>query len=813
MDFIEARVNRFRQDLAFGIRSLRKDYALTLTAVFTLAIAIGANSSIASLINAVLLRPLPYKNPDRIVRLWESQGAWTGSVSWPNLEDWRQQNSSFEALAAISFPDLTLRRSPTPLHLTGAAVSWDFFKVLGVQPLLGRVFLPGEDQPGTGNLVILSEGVWRDQFGSDPNVIGQSVTVEGVPHTILAVMPASVRFPSVDTQAWIPLVVLPVFANDRTDHRYEVIGRLKPQVSLDQAQREMTLIARRIEQQYPAMQVGRSVFIQGLQEQLVGYIRPALLALFVAVVFVLLIACANVANLLLARSTTRRRETAIRTALGATRGQLLRQFVTESMLIAVIGGSIGIALSKLAMTALVAWAGPHLPRAQEVKLDGRVLLFSVALSLLTGLLCGIVPGLQSSKSDIQMALKQGGTSAGSPQSNLTAGLLAAGEVAAAIVLLVGAGLLMKTVLELQDVDPGFRAENVLTMKMALPQESYKPDAAARFYDELRHRVMQLPGVQSIGLINLLPMQEWGYNSELHVEGLPKFVNNTAWAIEVRFVSPGYFHALNIPLVRGRDFSENDLGRPERFALANQKYAEMISQYEDPLGQHIVLSDDPKAAITIVGVVGNVRQSGLDQPVRPEVYFLSDVSPAELGSPNLNYMNIVVRTDGDPSALAAAVRHEVVSLDANQTVYDVKTMQTAVDNSMASRRFVENLILIFAILGTTLAVGGVYSVLSYLVAQHTREIAIRLALGAQHFQVVGLVLKQGAIVGFVGLLIGVAAAFALTRLLSALLVDVKTYDALTFVGASSLLFCVVIIASYLAARQTAGVDPMIALRQD
>ena len=812
MDFIEARVNRIRQDLTFGIRSLRKDYALTVTAVLTLAIAIGANSSIASLINAVLLRPLPYKNPDRIVRLWESQGAWTGSVSWPNLEDWRQQNTSFEALAAISFPDLTLRRSLTPLHLTGAAVSWDFFKVLGVEPLLGRVFSPGEDQPGTGNLVILSEGVWRDQFASDPNVIGQSVTVEGVPHTILAVMPASLRFPSVNTQAWIPLVVLPIFANDRTDHRYQVIGRLKPQVSLDQAQREMALIARRIEQQYPAMQVRRSVFIQGLQEQLVGYIRPALLALFVAVVFVLLIACANVANLLLARSTTQRRETAIRTALGATRGQLLRQFLTQSLLIAFTGGSIGIALSKLAMTALVAWAGPHLPRAQEVKLDGRVLLFSIALSILTGLLCGIVPGLQSSKSDIQMALKQGGTSAGSPQSNLTTGLLAVGEVAAAIVLLVGAGLLMKTVLKLQDVDPGFRAENVLTMKMALPQESYKPDAA-RFYDELRHRVMQLPGVQSIGLINLLPMQEWGYNSGLHVAGLPKFVNNTAWAIEVRFVSSGYFHTLSIPLLRGRDFSENDLRRPERFALVNQKYAEMISQYEDPLGQHIVLSDDPKAAIIIVGVVGNVRQSGLDKPVRPEVYFLSDVSPTALGSPNLNYMNIVVRTDGDPSALAAAVRREVVSLDANQTVYDVKTMQTAVDNSMAGRRFIQNLILIFAILGTTLAVGGVYSVLSYLVAQHTREIGIRLAMGAQHFQVVGLVLKQGAIVGLAGLLIGVAAAFALTRLLSALLVDVNAYDALTFVGASSLLFCVVLIASYLAARRTAGIDPMLALRQD
>lgn len=807
-------ISGIQKDLAVGFRSLRKDRSVTLIAVFTLAIAIGANTAIASLINAILLRPLPYQNPDRIVRLWESHKDFTGSVSWPNLEDWRQQNTSFEALAAISFgQSLTLRSGTNAQHLSGAAVSWEFFKVLGVQPLLGRVFLPGEDQPGTGNLIVLSEGVWRDQFNADPNVIGQLVTVEGVPHTILAVMPISVRLPSTSTQAWIPLVVPPLLAHRRTDHNYEVIGRLKPQVTIDQAQRELALIARRIEQQYPKEQVGRSVQVVGLQEQLVRYVRPALLALFGAVGFVLLIACANVANLLLARATARQRETAIRTALGASRAQLLRQFLTEGTLIAVIGGIMGIVLSKLAMTALVAWAGPYLPRTQEVKLDLRVLLFSVAISILTGLLCGIVPGLQSSKSDIQLALKQGGTSAGSPQSNLTTGLLVVGEVAAAIVLLIGAGLLMKTVLRLQNVDPGFQAQNVVTMKLSLPKETYKLDVAARFYAELRRRVAQLPGVQSIGLINLLPIQEVGFNSDITVEGVPKFVNNNEWTIELRFVSPGYFRALNIPLVRGRDFSESDLGRTERFALINQKYAEMISRYEDPLGRHIPLSDDPKKAIEIVGVVGNVRQSGLDEPVRPELYFLNDVSPDELGGPNLNDMNIVVRTTGDPSTLAGSVRHEVVALDANQTVYDVQAMQTVVDNSLASRRFSQNLILLFALLGTFLAVVGVYSVLSYMVTQHTREIGIRLALGAQRFQVVGLVLQQGAMVGLLGLVIGTAGAFALTRVLSALLVDVKTYDALTFLGASTLLFLVVLTASYLAARRTASVDPMVALRQD
>ena len=626
MDFVKDLVWGIGKDIAVAFRSLRKDYSFTLVAVFTLAIAIGANTSIASLIDAILLRPLPYKTPDRIVRLWESRDAFTGSVSAPNLEDWRQQNTAFEALSAISLQNVTLRTGTNPEHLAGAAVSWEFFQILGVQPLLGRVFVRGEDQPGSGNLVVLSEGLWRGQFGSDPNVIGQSVSLNGEPHIVIAVMPAYVQFPSPNIQAWIPLVVPASLAHDRGSHMYEVIGRLKPQVSLEAAQREMAVIASRIEQQFPDLQVGRSVRIARLQEQLVGNTRPALLALFGAVGFVLLIACANVANLLLARSTVRRRETAIRTALGASRAQLLRQFLTESILVALLGGIIGIFLSKIGMTALIAWAGPYLPRVQEVTLDVRVLLFSFGISILTGLLCGIVPGLHSSKSDIQLALKQGGTSAGSPQSNWATGLLAIGEVAAAIVLLIGAGLLMKTVLRLQRVDPGFQVQNVVAMKVSLSKETYTPDAAARFYTELQHRITQFPGVQAAGVINLLPVEAWGYNGNIDVEGLPRFVNDPVWAIEVRFVSPGYFRALNIPLVRGRELSESDLGHGGQSAMINEKFAQMISQYGDPMGKRTVhVLDDPNATIAIVGVVGNVRQAGLDAPVRPEVYFLNDTS--------------------------------------------------------------------------------------------------------------------------------------------------------------------------------------------
>ena len=549
--------------------------------------------------------------------------------------------------------------------------------------------------------------------------------------------------------------------------------------------------------------------IVNLQEQLVRNTRPTLIALFGAVGFVLLIACANVANLLLARATARRREIAIRTALGASRAQLLFQFLTESVLIALLGGMVGIVLAKIGMASLIAWAGPYLPRAQEVTLDLRVLAFSVGLSILTGVICGIIPGWQSSKEEIQLALKQGGTSAGSPQSNWATGLLAIGETAGAVILLIGAGLFMKSVLRLEHVDPGFQVQNVVTMKMALPPDTYKPEAAARFYTDLRQRVAQLPGVQAVGVINLLPIESYGFNGSVDVEGLPHFVNDPVWAIEYRFVSPGYFHALNIPLVRGRDFLESDFGRGSQFAMVNQTFARMISQYRDPLGRHILNAlDDPKAAVTIVGIAADVHQAGLDLPVRPEVYFLNDMPIPSVGA-----MNMVVRTVGDPGALVGAVRHEVAAIDPNQTAYEVKTMQTVVDNSMSGRRFTRTLIMVFALLGTLLAVIGVYSVLSYLVTQHTREIGIRLALGAQRAHVVNMVLKQGVVVGLLGLGIGAIGAFALTRLLSSMLFQVKSYDLPTFFGASALLFAVVLIASYLPARRTTQVDPMVALRQD
>jgi len=798
------------RDFRLAFRGLLKDKAFAFVAVFTLALAIGANCAVFSVIDAVLLRPLSYKNPDRIVRVWEAVGAFTGSVSVPNLQDWRKQNTTFEALAAYQSEDLILRADPNPQRMSAVSVSWDFFKVLGVQPLLGRVFLPGEDAPGAAKLVILSEGLWRGQYNSNPGVIGQSVTLNGEPHTIVGIMPAYLNYPAPGTQVWVPLVPTPRQISGRGEHFLNVIGRLKPGVSIDQAQQEMILIARRLEQQYPANQAGYTVRIVKLQEQLVGNVRPTLVALFGAVGFVLLIACANVANLLLARSRARRREMALRTALGASRSHLFQQFLTESVAIALVGGLAGVVLAKIALASLVAWAGPYLPRAQEVTLDLQVLAFSIIVSLLTGVVCGIIPGMQSANEDIQVALKQGGTSTSSPQSNWTTGLLAIGEISASLVLLIGAGLLMKSILRLEHVDPGFQAQNVVTMKMTLPRDRYKPDAAARFYNELRQRILRLPGVQAVGLVSILPVnKDSNYNGDLNVEGLPHFVNDVTWTIEQRFVSPGYFMALNIPLVRGREFTESDLSGA-RVAVISEKYARMISQYGDPLGRHILGEfDDPSAArIEIVGIVGDVHQMGLDVPSRPEAYFLNDVP-----TPIVNNMNLVVRAVGDTDGLVAAIRHEIASLDPDQTAYDVSTMQTWVESSISGQRFARSLIQLFAILGTLLAVVGVYTVLSYLVTQHTREIGIRLALGAQRSHVIKLVLNQGVLVGAAGLTIGIVGALVLTRLMSSMLFEVKSYDLPTFAGASLLLFAVVLVASYVPARRTTTVDPMVALRQD
>jgi putative ABC transport system permease protein len=797
----------FLKDIQLALRGMRKSVAFTAIAVITLALAIGANSAIFSIINGILLKPLPYDHPERIVMLWEAYDKFTGTASWPNFRDWREQNTSFEALSVFQPRDVTLQQSNTPERLRGGFVSADFFRVLGVNPILGRTFAAGDDQASAQKTVVIGEGLWKTQLGANPNILGSNLRLNGEVYTVIGIAPNWLNFPT-NAKVWLPIIPTSEELAARGDHSLMTIGRLKPSVSFAQAQTEMKLIGERIAREYPDTQARRSVLLVDLQQQLVGTTKPTLIAILAAVGFVLLIACANVANLLLARVTGRRREIAIRMALGASRAQLLRQFLTESVLLSLTAGVAGLLIARLSMSSLLAWAAPFLPRAEEISLDWRVLVFSILLATITGLLCGLIPALQSSKADMQTALKQGGTSAGSAHANWVTGALAVGEVAAAVVLLIGAGLMVRSVLRLQEQNPGFRTENVITMKMSLPPETYKPDASARFYRQVLDRVAELPGVRAAGAINLLPNDQWGFNGSLTVRGIPAF-SDLDYNIERRYVSPEYFSAMEIPLVKGRSFTRTDTASKARVAVINQTLAKVISQYGDPLGK-IVEGDTEAEAMTIVGVVGDVHQAGLNRPPLPEIYLMMD-SPTLGGY--VNNMNLVIRSEGDPTTVVSAVRREVAQIDPNQALYGVRTMEEVIESSFNNFAFTRSLVTIFAILGTLLAVIGVYSVLSYLVTQHTREIGIRVAVGAQRTHILKLVLNQALMLGVLGIGIGVAVALSLTHFLASILFGVKAYDPATVAGASALLLMVVVIACCVPAWRATRVDPMVVLRYE
>ncbi len=795
------------KDLKFGLRGMRKNLGFTTVAVLTLALAIGANSAIFSIIDAVLLKPLPYDHPERIVWVWESTDTFIGSASWPNLQDWRQQNTTFEQLGAWTRRNVTLQESSGPERVAAGVVTADFFQILGVKPMLGRTFAKGEDNPGSQKTVVLGEGLWKTHFGSDRNIVGRAISIGGEPHVVIGVMPAWMSFPA-NAQVWIPLMITKDQASARGNHFILGLGRLKPGVTLDQAQEEMKVIASRLAQQYPENQARRSILLVNLQEQLVGTSRPALIALLAAVGFVLLIACANVANLLLARVTGRRREIAIRIALGASRAQLVRQFLTESVLLAVISGVVGLAIAKVSMATLVAWATPFLPRATEVSLDWRVVVFSMLAAAITGVLCGVVPAMQSWKQDPQNSLKQGGTSVGSAQANWVTGALAVSEVAASVVLLIAAGLMIRSVLKLQDMNPGFETTNVITMKISLPPSAYTAETAPRFYDNVLGRVSALPGVQSAGAITFLPAEQWGWNGDLTVVGGPKF-DNVTQAIERRYVSEDYFRAMSIPLIKGRFFTKGDTVGKGSAVLINHTLAKLIEPYGDPVGKSVE-GEEASQQLMIVGVVGDVNQSGLNVPPRPEIYYPYQ-TPVDAGT--IYDLSLVVRATGDPTTIVNSIRREVAAVDPTQAVYGVKRMQEIVEGSITNFSFTRTLVTLFAVLGTLLAVIGVYSVLSYLVSQHTREIGIRMALGAQRLDITKMVLNQALVVGVLGVVIGVGGALALTRLLASMLYGVRAYDPATFMSASVLLFTVVLVACYVPARRATRVDPMVVLRHD
>jgi putative ABC transport system permease protein len=805
------------QDLRHAGRMLFNKPGFAALAVIALALGIGANSAIFSVVNAVLLRSLPYDAPERLAMVWgTTPQADRASVSPADFLDYRERNEVFEQVAAFTAGGFTLTGAGDPEQIRGARVSADFFSVLGARPAAGRAFRAEDDEPGAGRVVVFSQKLWQRRFNSDEGIIGKSVNLNGQSFTVVGIMPAEFQFtvPGIfrsPAELWTPSAL--VKDNTTRGNRYlRVIGRLKPGVSLERAQADLAAIAGQLQQEYPGTNKGMGVRLVGLHEQIVGNVRPALLILLGTVAFVLLIACANVANLLLARAASRHKEIAIRMALGATRARLARQLITESMLLALIGGAFGILLALWGTDVLVSLSPANLPRVKEVGVDRYVLAFTLLISVLTGVLFGLAPALQASKPDLNEALKEG--SRGSSE-NLGRGslrrLLVIFEMAAALVLLIGAGLMVKSFLRLSEVNAGFDPRNVLTVTLSLPRAKYKePRAQAAFFREAFERIEGLPGVESVGAINDLPLGGDRDSAAFAIEGRPAPPPGERPSTEWRLVNPDYFKAMSIPLLRGRAFTEDDAIDSPPVVVINDSFARRFFPNEDPVGRRIILdltiSNATPVAREVVGVAGDVRDLGLDAEPKPEVYapYLQETVP---------YMALMVKAKADPAALGAAVRGEVSAIDKDQPISGIQGMEQVIKDSVGGRRFNMTLFAIFAAVALLLAAVGIYGVMAYSVTRRTHEIGIRMALGASSRDVLRLVLGQGMALALIGMVVGLAVSAALTRVMSSLLYEVSATDPLTFAAIPLLLAGVALLACYIPARRAMKVDPMVALRYE
>jgi putative ABC transport system permease protein len=801
------------QDLRFGLRMLLKNPGFTIVAIIALALGIGANTAIFSVVNTVLLRPLPYKNPERLVMVWEEnskQGFPRDTPAAANYIDWRDQNHVFEGMAAMTEISFNLTGTGEPERIDGQRVSGSLFQLLGVEPQLGRAFLPEEDRTGANRVVILSHGLWERRFGSDPTIIGRPINLDGQSFTVVGVMRKGFQFPSRTDQLWVPIAFTAKEAGQRGSHYLEVIARMKPGISLEQAQAEMTTIATRLQQQYPQTNTSIGAVVTPLHEHLVGNIKPALLVLLGAVAFVLLIACANVANLLLARAAVRQKEIALRLALGASRFRMTRQFLTESVLLSALGGGVGLVLAIVGLDVLKRFIPPNISQVQAIGIDTKVLLFTILVSIATGLLFGLAPAAQMASSNLNDTLKEGGRDpAGGHHGNRIRGFLIISEVAVSFLLLIGAGLLINSFVRLRHIDPGFRAENLLTMKIALPETRY-PDKQRRsiFFDELLRRVGTLPGVASAAVATDVPLTSTGNSVGVSIEGRTDPAPDRVPIVITRVVSPDYFKTMSIPLLEGRVFTEGDKADSPPAVVISETTARLFWPGESALGKHLKVgfpSTSPKPWLTVVGVVKDVRQYELIIEPKPQMYL--PYQQAEFFEPRA----LVVRTNFDPLSLVATVRQTVWEIDKDQPVSDISSMEEIVSDSVARQRFSMLLLGVFAGLALVLAAVGIYGVMSYSVAQQTREIGIRMALGAQRSDVLKMTVGQGLRLVLTGVAIGLAAAFILTRVMSTLLFGVSPTDPLTFVSISIVLIGVAVLASYIPALRATRVDPMFALR--
>jgi putative ABC transport system permease protein len=802
------------QDTRYGARMLRKSPGLTLVALLSLALGMGAISTIFSFVNGILLRPLPYPHSERLVLLDETaprKGDSSMGVSYPNFLDWRVRNQSFEDIACYDTSGFAMAggasASNEPEQIKGAFVNQGLFEILGVAPILGRTFTADEDQPDHDLVVIVSYGLWQRRFGGDPNILGQTLIMNNRPRVVIGVMPKGFQFPEV-ADAWGPLALTPK-TYTRTDHGFSAIARLKPGVSLEQAQAEMTNIAAGIEAENPVTNEGLGVNVINLRANLVGDYKKALLILLGVVAFVLLIACVNVANLLLARATARQKEIAIRAALGADRKRIFRQLLTESLLLGLISGALGLVMALWGMELLLSAIPIDIPFWMKFDLDGRVLGFTAACSLLTGFVFGTVPALEASNPDLNETLKEGGRAGSGGSRGRLRSMLVVAEIALSLVLLVGAGLMMRSFISLQNVDPGINPKDVLTFKVNLPGAKYRPaETRVAFFQRLLERVRALPSVLSAGSNSSLPLAGDYWGRSLTVEGFPVLPVGQAPTVNHFVVSPSYFEAMGIRVLKGRDFDERDTKDSQKVTIIDERLARQYWPDSDPIGKRVRFGppEDNEPRHTIVGVVGEVWHERLDASTRKSVYLPFAQMP-------VGRSNLAIRTSGRPENLISAVRAQVKELDPDLPIIHVMPMTEVVSMSIWQPRLYTALFGVFAAVALILAMVGIYGVMSYAVSQRTREIGLRMALGAERKDVLKLVVGQGIALAAIGVGVGLVLALGLTRLMSSLLFGVGATDPITFAAVSVLLTGVALGACFVPARRAARVDPMVALRYE
>jgi putative ABC transport system permease protein len=800
------------RDVRYSIRQLMKSPGFTLVVLITLALGIGINSGIFSIVNAVLLRSLPFRDAEQIVYLWGNNVKESNdhnTVSLPDYLDWKGQNQSFEAMSGYIYRAYNMTGAKEPEPVQGAMVSADFFRVIGVEPSLGRSFRADEER---ANVVVIGHSLWERYFNSDPAVVGKSITLSNVPFEIVGVMPQGFQFPRKDVEAWTTFTsVYPYPAYQSRSYRFmRVVGRLKPGVTLRQASVEMNGIAGRLEQQYQDSNSGQGINLVPIRDEMLGSIRPRLLLLWTAVGFILLIACANIANLMMARTATRDREIAIRTALGASRFRVVRQLLTESVVLSLLGGLLGLLVALLFIKLLIRFNPGDIPRLDTTTLDARSILFTFAIAFVTGIIFGLVPALQASKIDQNSALKEGGrgTSGGAGRRRLQ-NIVVVSEIALSLVLLVGTGLMLRSFLRLGAVNLGFDPKNVMSMYLVYSKDKYKEPAQQTAYvQRLLNGLEELPGVESASMGLSLPPEALYRRDEFSIEGRPAPDARQRPAADFLPVSPHYFKTLKIPLLSGREFTDADKADAPQVVIINQTLSRRLFPNENPIGKRINLGEQgaSETSYEIVGVVGDAKYSGITDEVTNQLYFSYLQQP-------LSGLYVLLRTRADPAAMKVEVRKKIFAIDFEQPVRSLQTMEESLSEGLAQQRFNILLLSTFAILALVLTAVGIYGVIAYSVNQRKHELGIRMALGAQQSDVLKLIVKQGLMLAVFGVVIGLVAAFAVTRIIASLLYGVTATDPVTFIGTALLLTAVALLASFIPARSAAQVDPAIALRQE